>query len=715
MNRHWVLLGCAVFALACGGKRLVQDAYLSPPPSHPRSEPLAAGFGRTDITPPPGVGLTGNGPEGRKARGHRLRLYARALVLSDGRGNRLALVVADFPLSSALLHRRVAAITGPTLGIGVDRLLISATHTHAGPGNFFEAAAYNDQGSSVVGFDELMLDSLSQRIARAIQTAVDSLRPAKVAWGSRSVWGFTRIRSLPAMLRNIPPPVAAASAPTSLLPEYRLIDPEMVMLRVDLRGVSDGEFRPAGAFTIFPMHGTGNSPVNDLLDADIHGVVERRLERYIDQQFGAKRELGFVPRSFHLFANGAEGDVSPAWPPQSRCSVPQLAPLATPGGPFVHTLWQWKPLGDRQIAGCISAARRAVDLIGAQVGDSAIHLFQSLGGSLTDQFELARAFVTLPLERKADSLGICSERAVGMTTLVGAADAFTRMNEWKLLGIFNIGLTQGPGSPNVDASDCQAPKRKLLDGFFGSLPNRLFVKGGVPSFAQVSVLRLGDRLIGAVPAEITTTAGRRIRSEMLAAADSSGLRVKGAHILGLTNGYVEYVATPEEYTAQYYEGASTLYGPGEAAMFGRVLAGLTRTLSTGDRLSPSVAPPEKLSVGGAKDVLPRVPSTRKGKRDLPASVANLACSRDTLVASVRLGHVSRWPVDSGSVGVARVTVVDSTDAAVAWDDDPAVEMRVMSAHGRYTLWEMRWAVPLRGTFRVRTADSALSGPVVCGP
>src|SRR5436309_8340477 len=37
---------------------------------------------------------------------------------------------------------------------------------------------------------------------------------------------------------------------------------------------------------------------------------ERRLERHID------RDGGFVPRAVYLFANGAEGDVSPAWPPQ---------------------------------------------------------------------------------------------------------------------------------------------------------------------------------------------------------------------------------------------------------------------------------------------------------------------------------------------------------------------------------------------------------------
>ena len=59
----------------------------SPVPTHAG---LRAGFGRADITPPPGPGLTGNGPEGKRSRGWRTRLYARALYLEDSRGERLA-------------------------------------------------------------------------------------------------------------------------------------------------------------------------------------------------------------------------------------------------------------------------------------------------------------------------------------------------------------------------------------------------------------------------------------------------------------------------------------------------------------------------------------------------------------------------------------------------------------------------------------------------
>ena len=312
----------ALLLVGCGPTRLHVPGTLSPAPQPGRETLLRAGFARVDITPPPGVGLAGNGPEGAEARGYRLRLYARVLVLADGGGNRVALVVADLGLSSTLLHRRVAALTARTDGIGVDRLVIAVTHTHAGPGHYFEAAGYNDAGSSVLGYDPVMVDSLTARIARAVHAAVADLRPARVAWGSRAVWGETRIRSLPAILRNIPLPTAPPDAPAGLPQEYGLVDPELAMLRVDLRDPTSGAFRPAGAFSIFAMHGTGNAPSNDLLDPDIQGLVERRLERHIDADLNRVTDGGFVPRAVYLFANGAEGDVSPACPCGSGALLP---------------------------------------------------------------------------------------------------------------------------------------------------------------------------------------------------------------------------------------------------------------------------------------------------------------------------------------------------------------------------------------------------------
>lgn len=699
--------GAAALLAACGTPYSKPvGARMSPRPEVPAVRGLRAGFGRADITPPPGVGLAGNGPEGEMAKGQRLRLYARALVLEDKDGNRLAIVVADLPLGSALLHRIAAESTFVEDGIGVDRLIVAVTHTHSGPSHYFEGQVYNEEGSSVPGYDSVMVDSLARRVARAVHSAKLNLQDATIAWGSRPVWGVTRIRSLPAMSRNIPPPAALPGAPTELLPEYRLVDPEMTMLRVDLGDHSTHKYRPAGAFTIFAMHGTGNASGNELLDGDIHGIVERRLERYIDSRLYPNQDPSFVPHGYHLFANGTEGDVSPAWPQQSRCDVPKLATLPLLDGPFAPELWQWKPPSTAHISNCVRWGRQAVEAIGNRLGDEAVELYKSLEEAGTAEVALSRAYTTLPIRERALELGICPVPGVGMAALVGGADAHTRMNGVQLLGLIPIGLEQN--SPNADAPGCHAQKHLLLDVIFGETLNRAVVTDQLPSYAQLTVFRIGDRVIGFLPGEATTTAGRRMRAKMVAAAAALTPAVKHALIVGLTNGYLEYITTAEEYTAQYYEGGSTLYGPGEAAMLGDTLAALTRRVSSNDALPEVAGLTMTVMPGKPKEILKR---DTKGAHTPTAEAPS--CRGDTLYAKFSLGSAHDWPVrGAATVGLPRVEVL-SAGKPVAWDDDSMLEVWLESSKKGVARWEVRWAGVKPGTYQLRVRGNVVSQEGIC--
>lgn len=108
----------------------------------------------------------------------------------------------------------------------------------------------------------------------------------------------------------------------------------------------------------------------------------------------------------------------------------------------------------------------------------------------------------------------------------------------------------------------------------------------------LQILRVGKLAIIGAPVEFTTMAGRRVRAAVLAALGGAelGWRVVLAGLslcvvqivlvhcfvcslfvlcfshffssrAGLANTYSSYCATPEEYAAQRYEAASTLYGP----------------------------------------------------------------------------------------------------------------------------------------------------------
>src|SRR5258705_469993 len=87
LRRAVLLPAAAVLLVTCGPTRLRVPGALSPTPTPGPEPPLRAGLARVDITPPPGVGLAGNGPQGAEARGHRPRLYARGLVLAGNGGH----------------------------------------------------------------------------------------------------------------------------------------------------------------------------------------------------------------------------------------------------------------------------------------------------------------------------------------------------------------------------------------------------------------------------------------------------------------------------------------------------------------------------------------------------------------------------------------------------------------------------------------------------
>ena len=96
----------------------------------------------------------------------------------------------------------------------------------------------------------------------------------------------------------------------------------------------------------------------------------------------------------------------------------------------------------------------------------------------------------------------------------------------------------------------------------------------------VQMLRIGRLLVACVPAEVTTTAGARltrwIKETARSAASSDGDDDWEVIVTGLANGYAGYVTTPEEYVAQRYEGASTLYGQNTLGAYAQCLCELTK-------------------------------------------------------------------------------------------------------------------------------------------
>ena len=244
---------------------------------------LLAGASSVDIALPEGTPLAGYGGFPRRAwfpdvldrhpyafwfrpsQGVHDGVKARALSLDDGRVSLIWLAIdlvgADPSLVVELRGRLVKA------GVNPGGLMLSASHTHSGPGAYaasalFAFVAVDSPAPEVRG---RILDGLE----RAAREAYARRAPARVGTGVGEVTGITRSR-----LR----------AP---------LDPELGILKVI---AADG--RPIALVWNYAIHGTALGRDNVLVSGDLMAEASSRIER----------RLG-VPA---LFVNGAVGDVSPA-------------------------------------------------------------------------------------------------------------------------------------------------------------------------------------------------------------------------------------------------------------------------------------------------------------------------------------------------------------------------------------------------------------------
>jgi neutral ceramidase len=83
-------------------------------------------------------------------------------------------------------------------------------------------------------------------------------------------------------------------------------------------------------------------------------------------------------------------------------------------------------------------------------------------------------------------------------------------------------------------------------------------------------------------------AGRRLRTTVLDATSVTGI----SHVaLGTyANEYAQYITTPEEYSSQRYEGASTLFGPHTLEAHQQVVAELATAIAHGKPTAPGPPP-----------------------------------------------------------------------------------------------------------------------------
>ncbi len=160
--------------------RLLLACALSAAPARaPLAQELRAGFGVSALPAPENGPLAGyGGLRDRRAQELADPPQARALVLDQGE-LRVALVALDLVIMRPALRD---ALLAPGQALGVDSLVLVATHTHSGPGGYMPGflAERVTAGGHVPGTGEALVDAARA----ALEKAVADLAPVRAASGS---------------------------------------------------------------------------------------------------------------------------------------------------------------------------------------------------------------------------------------------------------------------------------------------------------------------------------------------------------------------------------------------------------------------------------------------------------------------------------------------------------------------------------------------------
>jgi len=134
--------------------------------------PLLAGAAVVPLSPPRAVPVAGYPRLKWMEEGRRDPIAVRALALREP-GCTVVLVSAEILLVPGQLERAVEQRVGD---LGLDHLVIAATHTHAGPGGFWKDAL--GERLATGPYDAVVFDHLVAQTEAAIRGAVKALEPA---------------------------------------------------------------------------------------------------------------------------------------------------------------------------------------------------------------------------------------------------------------------------------------------------------------------------------------------------------------------------------------------------------------------------------------------------------------------------------------------------------------------------------------------------------
>eukprot|EP01052_Picozoa_sp_SAG31_P000190 SAG31_NODE_6_length_43291_cov_191.503496_4_plen_652_part_00 len=592
METWWVVL------LSCAAQLWLRKAAAA------AGAEFLVGVGKADMTGPIAeVGMMGYAQPSQTAGGLHLRLFARAFVAASEHApeKRICFVSMDAGMPSQAqkiaLVRKLAA-KWPDGRYSARNVMISGTHTHSGPSGFFQYMLFDLAGSLHVN---ATASAFVDGVYDAIVAADSDLAPASISAARSEVNGANINRSPSSYLRN---PAAERS-------RYKAdTDRQLVQLLFtrEIAADSAGDERngistPFALFNWFAVHPTSMNFTNHLISGDHKGTasqfIEQSMAKAVDESALPGHERSFVA----AFASTNLGDVSPntAGPickagPQigqpcqlnkSTCAMPDGEPAAA------TYCWSLGPGRDMFESTQIIARKQA------QVAE-ALLANTSAQSPLAGPISFAHSFVNmsefeLPTGERTCPPGLGYSFAGGTTDGPGDAPFYQGYDRPELPELWlavrdALAEVLCSRPPTKVEYACHAPKPVLLPTGWMDRPWKWH-----PDIVDVQLFRIGNFVIAGVPGEFTTMSGRRLREALEISLRKQGVEEAQVVVAGLTNLYTQYIATPEEYQAQRYEAASTIYGPNTLPAYISAFEGLVPHLVNGTLAPPGPDPPDLIN------------------------------------------------------------------------------------------------------------------------
>ena len=529
------------------------------------------GAAKTDITAfKKGVGMLGYGLYFNTMEAIETPLYARAFVLKDpAKKTKLCIVNCELGFITIALKKGVIKelkSRNANCGFDDDNLMLTAQHTHSGPGGYSYYGLYN---ISTPGFVLEIYQKLVQSIADCIETAELKMQLGKISFSAGTFEPDREVafnRSLVQYNQN-PEVKDKATRATA----HMAVNREMLLLKMVAEDGTD-----IGEINWFGVHTTNISNDNNKVCSDNKGYAAN----FMEEHFAVKGNTNFVG----AFAQGTCGDVTPKF-------------RYNPKHPFQRGYWEGKFRNDFESAkynGSLqyqkaleiyeNADKNGSDIgrgldydvqyvdfanvtcdprfangeLNAQTGPASQGVM-FFGGAVIDgpgaHPILIKVFKAIASLIKYYEKGLSKFRSEKYKNAVerkyrtqGAKHIMIETHSRRVLGTKHVDKLIAPGWMD--------PSVASIKYFYNKIGYKN--KPWTAKILPLQLFTIGTVALAAFPFEITTVGGRRLRASLEQRLKEQG--IKQVILVPYANGYSGYVTTNEEYQVQMYEGGHTVFG-----------------------------------------------------------------------------------------------------------------------------------------------------------